>query len=403
MCLIVRVKKIFSLAALGGFFAANLASPQTWTQTSAPITNWSSVASSADGIILVAAVGNPASYTGGIFISTNFGDNWFQADLPGNNFCWGVASSADGSKLAVTFDNGGNYCSTNFGTTWISNSTNFAPAFVGLAHNIVSSSDGTKLAVVGGSIFTSTNGGTSWLTPNLAATRLASVASSADGNKLAAVALGGSAVFLSTNAGATWITSNVPHGAFQDISMSADGSHLIAAGSEQIGGYIYISSDSGMTWTSNNATGNDWSAVASSADGTHLAAAANASISVSTNGGAVWATTNIASLTGPGYIHSLAFSADGAQLVAVVSGSYQPGGIYILQTIRPPKLNLTPTNGNLSLSWLIPSTNFVLQQSADLSSWTDLANQPVLNLTNLQNQVTLPSPASNVFYRLKTP
>ena len=44
-----------------------------------------------------------------------------------------------------------------------------------------------------------------------------------------------------------------------------------------------------------------------------------------------------------------------------------------------------------------------MQQSADLQKWVDMTNQPVLNLTNLQDEVILPSPGSNVFYRLKTP
>jgi len=54
-------------------------------------------------------------------------------------------------------------------------------------------------------------------------------------------------------------------------------------------------------------------------------------------------------------------------------------------------------------SWLIPSTNFVLQQNLDLTAtnWTDITNTHVLNLTNLQNQIFLPLPASNSFYRLK--
>jgi hypothetical protein len=51
----------------------------------------------------------------------------------------------------------------------------------------------------------------------------------------------------------------------------------------------------------------------------------------------------------------------------------------------------------------VPSTNFVLQQSADLISWADLTNAPALNLTNLQNQVTLPPSNGSGFYRLKTP
>ncbi len=66
-------------------------------------------------------------------------------------------------------------------------------------------------------------------------------------------------------------------------------------------------------------------------------------------------------------------------------------------------MNITPTNGNLTLSWIVPSTNFVMQQSPDLQNWADMTNQPVLNLANLQNEVILPPPGSNVFYRLKTP
>ena len=45
----------------------------------------------------------------------------------------------------------------------------------------------------------------------------------------------------------------------------------------------------------------------------------------------------------------------------------------------------------------------MMQQSSDLQNWVDMTNQPVLNLTNLQNEVILPPPGSNVFYQLKTP
>jgi hypothetical protein len=49
------------------------------------------------------------------------------------------------------------------------------------------------------------------------------------------------------------------------------------------------------------------------------------------------------------------------------------------------------------ISWIIPSLDFTLQQSPDLSSWTDVTNEPALNLTNLQNQVVLPSADGNSF------
>ena len=39
----------------------------------------------------------------------------------------------------------------------------------------------------------------------------------------------------------------------------------------------------------------------------------------------------------------------------------------------------------------------------DLSNWADLTNTPILNLTNLQNEVTLPFSGGDAFFRLKTP
>jgi hypothetical protein len=381
------------------YASASLIFAQTWTKTSAPTNYWQSVASSADGKILAAVAGYQISvgnYSGGVFISTNSGSNWFQANLPSTNFYSGIASSADGSRLATTFLNGGVCYSTDFGSNWTFNRTYFPLQFGGLAHMITSSADGTKLAVSCSMIYTSTNGGATWNSNNIAGPRYASIASSADGNKLAVASLSDSAIYLSTNAGVTWTTNNVPGGAFQDIASSADGSHLIAVGSLQIPGAIYTSSDSGMTWISNNAPKTWWGTVAASADGIILAAASSlASFSLSTNG--VWA-TNVA----PGYIVSLASSADGGQLVAAVGASPQ-GGIYILQTTRSPLLSLTATSNDLILSWLVPSTNFALQQCSDLASWTDLSNTPSLNLTNLNFQVMLTPSNSSGFYRLATP
>jgi len=58
----------------GLFNAVNRAPAQTWTQaTNAPIGNWHSVASSADGNNLIAAV-----EFGGVYISTNSGVTWTQ-------------------------------------------------------------------------------------------------------------------------------------------------------------------------------------------------------------------------------------------------------------------------------------------------------------------------------------
>jgi hypothetical protein len=96
--------------------------------------------------------------------------------------------------------------------------------------------------------------------------------------------------------------------------------------------------------------------------------------------------------------YAVTSSADGTKLASVVLG----GGIYISQTTPSPQMNIKMANSQLKLSWIVPSTNFILQSSADLSSWKDLTNQPILNLTNLQDEVYLP-PTGNIFFRLKTP
>ena len=389
------------LIGLCAFFAtASLVFAQTWTLTRAATNYWQSVASSADGTILAASAGHQISignYSGGVFISTNSGSDWFQANLPATNFYWGIALSADGSRLATTFVYGGVYYSTDFGVTWTFNGTYFPPKFGGLAHTIASSADGTKLAVASSMIFTSTNGGATWASNNISGPRYASIASSADGNKLAVASLSDSAIYLSTDAGMTWTTNDVPNGAFQDIASSADGSALIAAGSSQVPGPIYTSLNSGTTWVSNAVSKTAWTAVAASADGIVLAGASGQTSFVHFTNGA-WS-TNIA----PGQIVSLASSADGGQLVAAVSGAVQPGNIYTLQFARRPLLSLAASSNDFILSWLVPSTNFVLQQSSNLISWLDITNTPSLNLVNLHYQVMLSPTNRSGYYRLATP
>ena len=103
-----------------------------------------------------------------------------------------------------------------------------------------------------------------------------------------------------------------------------------------------------------------------------------------------------------GFWRGIASSADGAKLVAA-DGS--PGGIWSLQATPAPQLKLAPSGGQLTASWVVPSTNFVLQQNLDLTTtnWTNVANQPALNLTNLQYQVSLSPSNGNGFYRLVVP
>ena len=394
------------------FTAVYPLSAQTWTQTSAPTNAWSSVASSADGSKLVAAVNG-----GGIYTSTDSGATWTLTNAA--NASWTcVASSADGTKLAAVsagFPNAGGWpavqISTNSGATWDTRHvvTGIPVGSSGYWSAVNLSADGTKLVVAEnsstwsgiqfpGSIYTSTNSGATWNSGPSG--YWSSVASSADGTKLVAaefvLAGQGRGIYTSTDSGATWTATGplYPYLAWTSIASSADGAKLVAAFG--FGG-IYTSTDSGATWAQAT-NGPSGALVASSADGSKLVASfGGGGIYTSTDSGATWAQTT----NGPSGA-LVASSADGSKLVAAVSG----GGIYTLQTTPAPVLNIIPSSDNLAFSWLVSSTNFVLQQSSDLctANWTDVTNNtPTLNLTNLQNQVALPRPSGNAFYRLKTP
>ena len=151
---------------------------------------------------------------------------------------------------------------------------------------------------------------------------------------------------------------------------------------------------------SNSLPNAEWYSVASSADGnTLLAATDRGMLYASTNSGTDWMSTN-----SPYPYTGSASSADGKKLFTMGTTGNQ-GDLYTLQYTPSPQLNLTTSGNNLALSWLVPSTNFVIQQNLDLTTtnWVTLTNAPVLNLTNLQDEVILSPTGSSGYYRLATP
>jgi hypothetical protein len=320
-----------------------------------------------------------------------------------------LACSADGNKLEVTSAGALLPLSftTNSGATWSFGGPMSWDSYAGGWAGICSSADGDKIFAVDGLFYASFDSGTTWTNPP-SPMDLACIASSADGTKLiAGTEISYDGLYISTNAGASWTPSGPSNEIWGAVASSADGSKLVAAvyassvlnndGTDvYIGGPIYTSADSGVTWTPTAAPMTNWQSVASSADGTRLVAAVN--------GGPIYTSTNSGMTWGPAYVPStnwqcVAMSADGNTMMATV----QWGGVWVAQSTPSPQLNLTPSPTNIVLAWTVPSTNFGLQQSSDLVSWTDVTNSPVLNLTNLQDQVILPPCSRNSFYRLKTP
>ena len=360
---------------------------QNWTLTSAPSKQWVSVTSAADGTKLAAAA------FPGIFTSTNAGATWRSNDLPVRSWT-GVAASANGGRLFATigaYSVDHFFSSTNFGTTWTSNNTPTSiPA-------IVSAADGIKLiGMTGGpQIYISTNAGATWTIANLPSAAWNWAASSADGRVCAVV--GNGPIYSSTNSGVTWISNQVIHAFWYGVACSADGRRIFATASANGVPSLWTSTDSGANWSS-NAAPSYLDQIVSSADGTKLASwAYMKQLYFSTDSGATWSTGNSANANWT----AVAASADGARLAACARG----GGIFTAQSTPAPKLNLAVAGTNLALSWVVPSTSFVLQQSSDLSTanWITVTNAPALNMTNLELQVSLPVSQGAAFYRLSSP
>src|SRR5208283_2364388 len=245
------MKKQLLLLLVGAFgclfTAVNPLFAQTWTLTSAPANNWSSVASSADGSKLVATVNG-----GGIYTSTDSGTTWTPTSADNANWA-GVASSADGAILAAVIgrpQGGSVYVSRDSGATW--NNRSILPPLPANTFGFAAclSADGTKLAVVEnflntlvheytyGLIFTSADTGTTWnsgyLSPAGANKSFwSAVACSADGNKLVATACvwtlttNNCWIYTSTDAGATWTSPSKLTGRVTSIASSADGIKLV--------------------------------------------------------------------------------------------------------------------------------------------------------------------------------
>ncbi len=389
---------------------------QTWMQTGAPAANWESVCCSADGRKIVAAgwLPDPSGFfsSGIIYRSTNSGAAWTSSEAPSEPWS-AVVCSADGSRVLVASQlstivaGGGIYLSTESGLNW---TLTGAPQMQDYA-SLASSADGTNIAAAiyayftpeawPGTIYSSTNGGYGWTGTGLSGF-LRTVSCSADGNYLIS---GGNydtrfgnttGIYTSGNAGTSWSLSALTLVAPMCVASSADRSKVFAAG---LRSGIYRSTDGGESWIETSAPVLGWTAVACSVDGERLIATSASNVSF--NPGLIYASTNSgtnwtqASAPDQNWV-AVASSADGCRLFAAANG----GGIYTCQTTPAPALNIRQCGNSVLLSWIVPSTPFRLQESADLANWSGVGISPVLNYTNLHYEVSLTPLTDATFYRL---
>jgi sugar lactone lactonase YvrE len=347
------------LAGASGEVFLSLDSGMSWSTNLISTASITAVSMSADGTNLVVGSGAPANITGPAFVSTNGGKTWGKA-LSTNRNWFSLGSSADGTRVAaVDAFAHAVVTSSDRGMTW---ETNSPPVFANWS-SIASSADGQSLIVAGGGFNGSTNG----------------------------------PVFTSTNAGTSWNLASLPVSNWKAVACSSDGRVLAAVAGGLRPGGIYLSIDAGQSWGSTGAPYTNWQAVAISADGKRIVALARVEANplyISNDMGGAWQNITLP----PAIWTALAISADGRTIFA--SGDQN---IIRLQTVGGPELVPAFHDGSLSVSWLIGTGAYQLQQAPDLSGsgWSSVALTPIRVLTNLQYRINLPLTGTAGFYRLQ--
>jgi hypothetical protein len=375
---------------------------QTWSQSNLAPKQWLAIASSAGGSNIAALA------VEGLFTSTNSGQTWTTNIMP--QLPWvGLASSADGSKLiaASSIPSLSQYSfvltSTNFGISWTTSNVPLLSGSQSLTA-VASSTDGNTLVVVGsyGRIYVSTNGNSSWnVSTNASYGFFSSVACSTDGKKIAVVRQSSSGgpggILISTDWGLTWNPTTAPVLYWTALAFSAEEARLFACGwnfSPATG--LYVTSNDGASWTQLGLPDRTVRSLAVSADGQKLAIS-TAKIFTSSNGGTDWITNSVPNASA-GWL--VASSADGGNLAAANLNSRS---MYFSGTFQPPVIRLDYGSGVSKLSWVVPSMNFVLEQTGDFDPaiWSPITTLPYLNLSNLHHEITLPATGGNRFFRLR--
>ena len=215
---------------------------------------WASVASSADGRVILAVGQNRGpGYTAKL--STDFGATW-SSIAPSCGVWQGSAMSADGAHIVIGCGNGGSVAITNdAGATW----SYFNPP-VNWASWVAMSSDGRYVAVAtgqsggnrAGPIYTSSDFGATFTTQLGSGNHYwNNIAISDDGTRLAASSYD-AGLYTSSDCGVTWTLRYALSGATA-MSASSDGSTIVMS---QNGGGVFISTNYGVTFTQLSAFGN---------------------------------------------------------------------------------------------------------------------------------------------------
>ncbi|MFO1475722.1 MAG: hypothetical protein U1F98_03605 [Verrucomicrobiota bacterium] len=196
----------------------------TWTNLGSPAATFSSLASSGDGSVLIAGTSSST-----VYVSTDAGASW-QSRL--SSGLWrSVVASDSGQWLAAASISGAQqvYLSSDYGNNWyqVTNTPVLTYRYV------AGSKDGQTLAVLStsGVLVLTTNAGNSWITNATPSTSSSYLAGA--GNPYTLLLSAKSTLYSSTNYGTTWVSNNVPNNRTYSYTVgAANGGAWLTVGSD---------------------------------------------------------------------------------------------------------------------------------------------------------------------------
>lgn len=218
---------------------------------------WAAIAGSTDGTRLCAVPGDIKGY---VYTSIDAGQTWQIRTSSGFSVWQSVATSANGSVLMVAPDYGYIQISYNGGNTWSQRTSTGVDYFYSLAM----SQDATRMvsaSYIYGNKFLSADAGQTWVKrTEVFSTYIASLACNADCSTILAGASPGTyRVYVSTNFGLNWTEqASLGAGGWKSVWSSNDGSRFFAASS----GGIFRSLNAGTNWTRMSSAGSlSWTSI----------------------------------------------------------------------------------------------------------------------------------------------
>lgn len=262
----------------------------TWNTLTNISQQWTSIVSNQDSTIFAgcySSSGNP----GGIYISTNSGRSWSLTSAPILEWTSITCSGTGKYMYACSTNDGYIYVSSTTGNTWtltstdVRNYTCIATDILGV-NVFASSSD-----YYSGYLYSSTNYGVSWIVLDSFSLYWSSITCSSDGTYAAACASGdGNGVYTTSNSGSTWNRTSLESAVWTSVSSDSTGKYLVASNSDP--GTTYSSSTYGSTWVQSSIPNRQWSAIKNNGNGQYVVACAyNDYIYTSSDYGISWIVT----------------------------------------------------------------------------------------------------------------